>query len=868
MRILALAATIFLLVSQAIVAQCDLAPLQVINTANQVLFADDECTDADGWTHYYNSASHRILVSIKKNGQDIGSIGLGMAVQAGTLAGFSTGAFNLSNADYIDNDVWVVTNRYWQITGANPIAAPVQVRFYFSTVDVSDIATTVDDFGFFVDEPDDLYMFTIGNGSGLYPLSTVTQPAAAVLTIYDQVPGPAPDWSSGNFNGYPYGEFEASTLDIGGGAGFLIFQQNPPLAVSGNISKTNSIPVPEATVQAAAISIDTTDAAGNYTCGTLLTGSSYEIVPSKDINHAEYITVADLIAISRHILGIELLTTPYQLIAADGNKSASLNIFDIVEIRNVLLGTLSSFPNNTSWRFVPGNYVFPDPTNPTVFPESIFIDILLDSLYGQDFIGVKIGDVVDESPANPPALNTTFSLPNLNACNPGDTVSFDLTVQDFQNIRGFQFTLEWDTDVLDFLSGSNFNLTGFTPSSIGTAAVADGALTFAWFNAQSSGSTVPNGTAVCRINFVASGSTGDSTPLDFTGSVTDLLLFHQNLSQVVPGTVPGSFIIDNNSSIFGAGAVQPSGCNGEPVGAIDLQVTGGTPPLSYEWSNGATTQDLSGLPAGEYQVTISDASATCPLVLIFEVPLPAPITVDANIFDMSCPFVVDGAIDLDISGGIPPLDYEWSNGSHSQAIDDLYEGSYTVTVTDAVGCTATGSFDIENPNKISPVVSVTNASYLTSPNGSVIISSINGGTGPFSFLWNTGATTQSLTGLLPGDYIVTITDGLGCQHVYGYEVYGLFTLTNNVNGSLTGAGLFPNPAAAGGPVQFGFKTKSPGEITATIFSSEGKTVSRSVFEVQAGLSDFQIAAPAVTGFYFIQLDMDGLPAGRLKLVVQ
>jgi hypothetical protein len=406
-------------------AQCNLLTLEVINTPGQVLLADEECTDAQGWTHYYNSTSNRILLSIKKNGQNIGSIDLGMSVKAGTLPSLNTGGYNLSGADYIDNEIWIVANRFWQITGANAIASPVQVRFYFSSIDVNDIATTVDDFGFLVDEPSDLYIYTIGNGTGLSAHATSTQPFNGIYTLYDMVPGGPPEWTVGDFNGFPYGEFTVQTLDIAGSAGFLIFQSSDPLAISGKITRpSNGNPVPDVTVQAASISMDVTDNNGNYTCGSLLSGSDYEVVPHKDINHKEGITVVDLIAIAQHLNATQPITNPYRLIAANANADTIITFTDLTAIRNVLFGTAPNFPNSTSWRFVPKNYVFPVPTHPFTppFPEKILALNLQDSLFNRDFYGVKIGDVADPSPAQPPMLNTSFSLGNLNACNAGDTV--------------------------------------------------------------------------------------------------------------------------------------------------------------------------------------------------------------------------------------------------------------------------------------------------------------------------------------------------------------------------------------------------------------------------------------------------------------
>ncbi len=852
-------------------AQCgDLTSLQVINMGNQVLFADTECTDNDGWTHYYNSANNRILLSIKKNGQDIGSIDAGMSVQAGTLTGYSTGAFNLSDADYINDDLWVVANRFWKVTGANAISQPVSVRFYFTSTDVFDISGTVDDFGFFVDEPDDLLMFTLGNANGLDPLATVTQPFNAIFTLYDMVPGTAPDWTSGEFNGFPYGEFEVSTLDIGGGAGFLIFQTGDLLAISGNIKKSTGPPVEDVTVVAASISSDVSDADGDYTCPGLLSGANYEVIPSKDINHSEYISVADLVAITRHLIGVELLSSPYQIIAADANDDQILTFIDVAQIRAVLLGDAPDFPNNTSWRFVPESHVFPNPADPFTggFPESITVNNLQDSLFDQNFIGIKIGDVVDDGAATPPALNTTFSLPDLSTCNPGDTVSFPLQVTDFQNIRAFQFSMEWDENVMEFLAVKNFGLANFTAASVGTSGVADGRLSFAWIGLTPNGSTLPDGTAICQVQFVVNGDIGDATSLDFKDTPTDMILIHQNFSQVLPGTNSGGLTVDNSSGISANASLTLPGCEGEPIGGINLTVTAGVAPFTYLWSNGATTQDLAGIAGGNYAVTVTDASGGCPMVFFFELPLTSSFDLGGVSFDMTCPYQVDGEIDLSVDGGVPPYTYLWSNGSTKQDPRNLFEGTYTVTVTDAAGCTGTTSFTIANPNKISPVIMVKNASNGTASNGAVNILQVNGGVPPFQFLWSTGATTQSLQNVPAGDYFVTITDGLGCNHVFGYEVFGLFTSAFEADGMLAAATLYPNPVQAGQMLNLSLEMLTAGEVSAIIFASEGKIVGREVFQISQGQHLRELKAPDVSGFYFLQIQMDGELAGWLKLVVR
>jgi hypothetical protein len=123
--------------------------------------------------------------------------------------------------------------------------------------------------------------------------------------------------------------------------------------------------------------------------------SDYVVTPSKDDNPLNGVSTYDLVLISKHILGLEPLNSPYKMIAADANKSNSITTFDIVEIRKLILGIYSELPNNTSWRFVDADYVFPQPDNPWVvqFPETKSVTDVQVHQLSDDFVGVKIGDV-------------------------------------------------------------------------------------------------------------------------------------------------------------------------------------------------------------------------------------------------------------------------------------------------------------------------------------------------------------------------------------------------------------------------------------------------------------------------------------------
>ena len=145
----------------------------------------------------------------------------------------------------------------------------------------------------------------------------------------------------------------------------------------------------------------------------IIRNSSYELMPTRNDNPLNGVTTLDLARISRHILGTELLDSPYKIIAADVNRSGTITSFDVVELRKLILGIYDSLPNNTTWRFVPQNFVFPDPTNPfaTSFPEKITEQDVMYSTRNNNFIAIKIGDVNGSATPGKSGLNEVEQVP-------------------------------------------------------------------------------------------------------------------------------------------------------------------------------------------------------------------------------------------------------------------------------------------------------------------------------------------------------------------------------------------------------------------------------------------------------------------------
>ena len=871
MRIVTLITALLLFSLPVAKAQCDfISTLNIIDSPSSSVTANAACTDADGWTHYYNDVDNVLLISIKKNGQDIGDLNAGLNVTSSTRADYGNIGFNLSNADYIDFDIWMVSNRTWQITGANPVTEPILIRSYFNQTDTSDINKLKDNLGisFSYEIPEKTVMFTISGGNGLDAHSTSTQPLGGIFGFYNTTSAPPSNY--GSINGFFFGEYEAYSTDIAGGAGLLIFTDNPSVAISGNITKPNAVPVQNVNVSVPGGNTVVTDIGGNYAMPDLNISLDYQLIPEKNINHLEDISTTDLIRLSRHLIGLENLSSPFQYIAADADNNTDITPEDLSEILSLLLGETDMFINNTSWRFVPQFYSFPDPNNPftPAFPESISYMDLADSLFNQNFTGVKIGDIGDASLNPPPVLNTTFILPEVGTCNAGEEVVFEMTAEGFTGLRGFQFTLEWDKDVMSFIGVDNINLPGLTPQNIGVSAAGDGFITFVWFNPVPAGTTLMDGEVICELRFVTTGNVNDTTPLSFTNNITDALVVHQNMTEEMPNFINGNTAIGNNAAISTDAFIEPADCDGSAIGSIDLTVSGAVSPVTFIWSNGEMTEDISMLAADIYTVTISDASGGCPKVVSFEILPGGQFDVDGEVMPMSCPTVLNGSIDLNITNGAAPFTYQWNNGKNTEIITDLYEGTYHVTVTDAIGCTKTASFEIENSNRIFPVVTVMNSSSIGSSNGAIMINEIIGGLPPFTFNWSNGANTQSIMNVPPGNYAVTISDEIGCGHVFGYLVHDLMVATDEVDGIILKVGVFPNPMSPNSPFTLAIESPVNGQAEAAIFATNGQLVSRSAIQLQEGMNQRQLPAPDASGLYFVQIIFENEPAGWLKMMVR
>ena len=206
-------------------------------------------------------------------------------------------------------------------------------------------------------------------------------------------------------------------------------------------------------------------------------------------------------------------------------------------------------------------------------------------------------------------------------------------------------------------------------------------------------------------------------------------------------------------------------CFGGSNGTASIAVTGGTTPYTYSWSpSGGTAASASGLAAGTYTVTVTDANA-CQITRNVTVGQPAAaLSATATKTDVSCNGGSNGTATVSVIGGTPGYTYSWApTGGTAATATGLAAGTYTVTVTDANACQTTATVTVGQPDALTGTVTKTDVSCFGGSNGTATVA-VTGGKAPYTYSWSpSGGNAASATGLIIGTYTVTITDANACQ---------------------------------------------------------------------------------------------------------
>lgn len=227
--------------------------------------------------------------------------------------------------------------------------------------------------------------------------------------------------------------------------------------IAGTVYNSSNIAMDDVEVEL--VNMDSQDAdmdmteAGTYTFDNINYYDEYVVAPKKYDGVKNGINTLDLVKIQRHILGIEPLTDPFLIIAADVNNDERVTAADLLSLRKVILGVNAEFPNNTSWRFVPVGFEFADASAPFGFPEKIEVGEFYHNMQHADFVAVKVGDIDNSATVEGLATQTGNSAaimavaPEFAA---GEIFTVDFTAHELDELVGIQFTLDFDADALSF----------------------------------------------------------------------------------------------------------------------------------------------------------------------------------------------------------------------------------------------------------------------------------------------------------------------------------------------------------------------------------------------------------------------------------
>jgi hypothetical protein len=213
---------------------------------------------------------------------------------------------------------------------------------------------------------------------------------------------------------------------------------------------------------------------------------NYAVVPEKNDDLLNGVSVADIIRIQRHILGIAEFDNPYDLLAADVNRTSTVSVRDLIDIRKAILGLSNEFPNNKSWRFLPEGYTFPDPANPWNATGEIVLNKVDKDQWSKDFMAIKVGDVNGNARSNvtgglqtrsngtPVVLET-----ELRSFDRGDRLEIPVYATETEDLTGLQLTLVVDAEYLTLEQLIPGDLP-FTAEHLGLTWKEDGVITMAW----------------------------------------------------------------------------------------------------------------------------------------------------------------------------------------------------------------------------------------------------------------------------------------------------------------------------------------------------------------------------------------------------
>jgi len=359
------------------------------------------------------------------------------------------------------------------------------------------------------------------------------------------------------------------------------------------------------------------------------------------------------------------------------------------------------------------------------------------------------------------------------------------------------------------------------------------------------------GTSTGSASATVTGTTGSVTYQWSTGATTSAIQNLDAATYTVTITDGSGCSATSSKAVSQPAAINPvvtaqsAGCGNSSNGSVTASVTGGAGNYTYLWSTGATGSSITGLPAGNYDLSVTDASH-CSVSVSAAVTSGSDLSASVTSDNATCFNENNGSGQITMHTGTAPYSYSWSNGATASAVINLAAGSYSVTVTDANHCTTSSAITVTQPTQVQFATS-SNSANENHENGSAGVTSVTGGAAPYDYSWSTGATTQSINNLAGGTYTVTVTDANGCSETAADVVAvktstGISSVSNQISFS-----VYPNPARTQVLVQ----VDQPGNSTTFILRNIlGQTLISQVISSTQTQIDL---SPLADGVYLVEV---------------
>ena len=326
------------------------------------------------------------------------------------------------------------------------------------------------------------------------------------------------------------------------------------------------------------------------------------------------------------------------------------------------------------------------------------------------------------------------SVTDVNSCGP-KTASFTITEPPLLVV-----SLTSQTNVLCYGAATgaiNVNVTGGTPGA---------GYNFSWVGPNGFTSINQNLTAIPAGNY-------ELTVTDANGCIKNL-----------------SVIITQSTEIIIAYTTTPITCYGANNASMSVTLSGGNPSYQFQWSNLSTSLSQNNLSAGNYTIAVTD-NVGCIKTETIVIPEAPIFTINPIVTQISCNGANNGSINLNLTGGIAPVALTWSDGSTAGLIrNNLAPGTYSVTISDGTPCYIIRTFTIIQPLPLVLSANLTNAFDCTNASSGAINLVVAGGTLPYTYSWSNGATSEDLSNLTSGNYLVNVIDANGCRANEQYPI--------------------------------------------------------------------------------------------------